>query len=130
MLMLPLNLRFEIKQVLRKKHIIAGTILGYVKEKQIAIAKYNIYLYEGRMKILQLDVEDGWQRRGIGSLMATMMKAIARGYDVERINLLADVLTTSWAFWQKMGFSFYRSPNYMEYFPQHLNKRAKIEVSG
>jgi len=124
--MLPSNLKFEIKHVQQKHSVIAGTIHAHVKKEQVAIAKYLIKTYEGRMKILQLDVSEAWQKRGIGTLMATMMKAIAKGYELDRINLMVAVVPPSWGFWEKQGFKFYAT-NYMEFFPKALNKGFKID---
>lgn len=114
--MLPSNLRFKIKQIQRKPTLIAGTILVYAGRTYIASARYTIYTDKKRMKILDVQVHEGWQKRGIGTVLSGIMKAIAKGYKLDRINLRTMIHTSSWQFWWKMGFRFYKT-NWMEFFP-------------
>lgn len=124
--MLPLNLKFVIKQIQRKPTLIAGTIFVHAGRTHVASARYKIYTNKKRMKILDVQVHEGWQKRGIGTILSGMMKAIAKGYDLNRITLMVAVLTTSWKFWEKQSFQFYNF-YYMEFLPQRLNTESKIE---
>lgn len=122
--MLPSNLRFNIKQIQRKPTLIAGVILVYAGRVYVASARYSIYTDKNRMKILDVTVHEGWQKRGIGTILSGIMKAIAKGYKLDRITLTA--ASTSCQFWEKQGFRLCNFP-YMEFLPQALNKGFTID---
>lgn len=124
-MMLPLNLRFKTKQIQRSPTLITGIVLVYAGRTYVASARYGLYTDKKRMKILDITVHKDWQKRGIGTILSDIMKAIAKGYKLNRIILTAAVHTTAWQFWEKQGFQFYNS-HYMEFLPQPLNTESKI----
>jgi GNAT superfamily N-acetyltransferase len=123
---LPPNIRLTVSHIEQKKAT-RGTIFAYVKRTRIAFAKYLIKKKDNTMKVIAVDVDEEWQRRGIGTLLSNLLKILATGHGCKRIILLALWDTGAGEFWEKQGFKYYQAPNFMEFIPQDLNIGLRLK---